>query len=83
MAAAFHACKVFAPPMVERKRGSIIAVSSGLSRHPGEGFCAHSAAKSALDAFMKSLALELGPKGVRVNVVAPGRAGHRTSIASP
>ena len=38
----------------------------------GEGFCAHSTAKSGLDAFVKSLALELGPSGVRVNVVAPG-----------
>jgi 3-oxoacyl-[acyl-carrier protein] reductase len=33
---------------------------------------AHSSAKSALDAFSKSLALELGPYGIRVNVVAPG-----------
>jgi len=35
------------------------------------GFVAHSAAKSALDGFSKSLALELGPRGIRVNVVAP------------
>jgi 3-oxoacyl-[acyl-carrier protein] reductase len=49
-----------------------VIVSSGLSRHPGMGFCAHSSAKSALDAFAKSLALELGPSGIRVNVVAPG-----------
>ncbi len=69
---AFFCCKAFVPGMVERKRGSIVAVSSGLSRHPGYGFCAHSTAKSGLDAFMKSLALELGPSGVRVNVVAPG-----------
>src|SRR5512134_3009710 len=46
--------------------------SSGLSRVPGEGFCAHSTAKSGLDAFLKSLAFELGPKGIRVNIVAPG-----------
>jgi 3-oxoacyl-[acyl-carrier protein] reductase len=58
--------------MVERRKGSVIAISSGLSRHPGEGFCAHSTAKSGLDAFVRSLAFELGPNGVRVNVVAPG-----------
>lgn len=70
--AAFFCCKAFVPPMVERKTGCVIGISSGLSRHPGNGFCAHSTAKSALDSFMKSLAFELGPKGIRVNVVAPG-----------
>jgi 3-oxoacyl-[acyl-carrier protein] reductase len=35
-------------------------------------FCAHSAAKGGLDAFMRALALELGPHGIRVNVVGPG-----------
>lgn len=72
LSAAFFCCKAFIPPMVERKNGCVIGISSGLSRHPGNGFCAHSTAKSALDAFMKSLAFELGPRGVRVNVVAPG-----------
>ena len=70
--ASFFCCRAVVPSMVERGRGSIIAVSSGLSRHPGFGFCAHSTAKSALDAFARALALELGPRGIRVNVVAPG-----------
>ncbi len=70
--AAFYCCQATVPSMMERKRGNIIAVSSGLSRHPGMGFVAHSTAKSALDAFVKSLALELGPSGIRVNTVAPG-----------
>jgi 3-oxoacyl-[acyl-carrier protein] reductase len=72
LSAAFACCKAFVPAMVERKGGSVVAVSSQLSRQPGQGFIAHSTAKSGLDAFMKSLALELGPSGVRVNVVAPG-----------
>jgi len=72
LAAAFHCTRAVVPGMVERGTGCIIAVSSGLSRHPGPGFCAHSTAKSGLDAFAKSLALELGPHGIRVNVVAPG-----------
>jgi 3-oxoacyl-[acyl-carrier protein] reductase len=72
LASAFHACKAAVPGMIARGRGCIIAVSSGLSRQPGEGFCAHTTAKSGLDGFMKSLALELGPHGIRVNVVAPG-----------
>jgi len=72
MKAAFFCVKAVAPGMLERKKGCIVAVSSGLSRHPGFGFCAHSTAKSALDALMKSLAFELGPAGIRVNTVAPG-----------
>lgn len=72
MKAAFNCCKAVVPGMVARNSGSVIAISSGLSRHPGQGFCAHSSAKSALDAFIKSLALELGPSGVRANAVAPG-----------
>jgi 3-oxoacyl-[acyl-carrier protein] reductase len=72
LASAFHPCKAAVPGMIQRGRGCIIAVSSGLSRQPGPGFSAHTTAKSGLDGFMKSLALELGPHGIRVNVVAPG-----------
>jgi len=70
--AAFFACQEVVPGMIERKSGSIVMVSSGLSRYPGPGFVAHSTAKSGLDAFAKSLAAELGPYGIRVNVIAPG-----------
>lgn len=69
---AFFPCKAVVPSMMEHKQGTIIAVSSGLSRHPGFGFIAHSTAKSGLDAFIKSLALELGSHGIRANVVSPG-----------
>ena len=72
MKASFFCCKAVLPGMIERKKGRIVNVSSGLSRRPGMGFIAHSSAKSALDAFSKSLALELGPHGITVNVVAPG-----------
>lgn len=69
---AFFLCKEVVPPMVQRRKGNIIAISTGLSRHPGLGFLAHSSAKAALDAFVRSLAFELGPHGIRVNVIAPG-----------
>ena len=72
LGAAFHCVKAVVPSMIERRSGCIVAVSSGLSRRAGPGFCAHSTAKSGLDAFGRSLALELGPQGIRVNVVAPG-----------
>jgi 3-oxoacyl-[acyl-carrier protein] reductase len=72
LGAAFHGCKAVVPSMIARRSGCIVFISSGLSRRSGPGFCAHSAAKSGLDAFARSLALELGPHGIRVNVVAPG-----------
>lgn len=70
--AAFFCCQAVLPAMRERRSGCIVAVSSTLGRRPGEGFSAHSCAKSGLDGLMRALALELGPIGIRVNVVAPG-----------
>lgn len=69
---AFFCCKEVVPMMQKKKEGCIIAVSSGLSRTPGPGYIAHSTAKSGLDAFVKSLAYELGADGIRVNAIAPG-----------
>lgn len=69
---AFYPCKAIVPSMVEQKRGCIIAVSSIASRFFIGGFSSHSTAKSGLDGFVKSLAVELGPLGIRVNAVAPG-----------
>lgn len=69
---AFFCCKAVVPGMIERRSGSIVAISSTLSRHSSPGFIAHCTAKSGLDAFVRSLATELGPHGIRVNVVAPG-----------
>ena len=77
MGAAFHGCRAVVPQMLERQKldgrgGSIVAITSGLARNPGWGFCAHSAAKAALEGFVRALACELGPMGIRVNAVAPG-----------
>ncbi|PKK83459.1 MAG: short-chain dehydrogenase [candidate division Zixibacteria bacterium HGW-Zixibacteria-1] len=68
----FHPAQLVIPQMIERKKGCIVGISSGLSRHPGFGFSSHTTAKSGVDGLMKSLALELGPFGIRVNTVAPG-----------
>ena len=70
--ALFYPCQAIAPGMLQRKSGSIVALSSSLSKRSGEGFVAQSTAKAALDAFVRALAVELGPGGVRVNTVAPG-----------
>jgi 3-oxoacyl-[acyl-carrier protein] reductase len=68
---AFFPCKAVVPSMIQHRRGCIIAISSFSSRQPTEGFCAVSAAKSGLDGFVKSLALELGSYNIRVNAIAP------------
>jgi len=68
----FFCAKAVVPGMIERKSGCIIAISSTLSRHSSPGFIAHCTAKSGLDAFVRSLATELGQFGIRANVVAPG-----------
>lgn len=68
----FYPLQEIIPGMVLRKSGCIVGISSGLSREPGFGFSAHTTVKSAVDGLMKSLALELGMYGIRVNTVAPG-----------
>jgi NAD(P)-dependent dehydrogenase (short-subunit alcohol dehydrogenase family) len=70
--AIFYPCQAVAPEMLRRKNGSIVAVSSSLSKRSNEGFLAQSTAKAAVDAFVRALAAELGPGGVRINTVAPG-----------
>ena len=46
-------------------------MSSELARHPKAGFCALSMAKGAVEAAARAMAEKFGPRGVRVNTVAP------------
>ena len=68
----FNPCKIILPSMIEKRKGCIISVSSGLSKKPGGGFIAHSAAKAALNMMSSSLSHEVGQYGIRVNAIAPG-----------
>lgn len=52
--------------------GRILNVSTGLSRYAMAGTGVYAAAKSALEAVARSLAIELGPRRIAVNTVAPG-----------
>lgn len=72
MAALYNCSQAVLRNMVPRKSGKLIFISSGLSRNPGYGFSAHSAAKSAVDSIAKVMAVELGPEGITVNVIGPG-----------
>lgn len=66
------------PPMRAQRRGSVVMVASAVYRHPKVGFGAYNVAKHALIGLARSLALELGPDGIRVNTLAPGKiAGER------
>jgi NAD(P)-dependent dehydrogenase (short-subunit alcohol dehydrogenase family) len=52
--------------------GRIVNVSSGLARFSLPGYCAYAAMKGAVEVLTRYLAKELGPRGIAVNVVAPG-----------
>jgi NAD(P)-dependent dehydrogenase (short-subunit alcohol dehydrogenase family) len=65
------ATQAAARPMVERGRGSIICVSS-VAAMRGHGRTAYAAAKAGVIGFVRTCAAQLGPKGVRVNAIAPG-----------
>ncbi|MDX3382267.1 SDR family NAD(P)-dependent oxidoreductase [Streptomyces niveiscabiei] len=68
----FHCVQSALPDMVRARWGRIINISSS-STHSGQPFMAHYvAAKSAVNGLTKSLALELGPKGITVNAIPPG-----------
>jgi 3-oxoacyl-[acyl-carrier protein] reductase len=69
MTAAFTPVQAVLPSMLGKGRGSIIAISSALSRSPVPGFSVLTVSKAALEAFMRALAVELGPHGIRVNTI--------------
>jgi len=52
--------------------GSIIAISSISSRVGAKGLCAYCASKGALESSIRAMALELAPKNIRINAIAPG-----------
>jgi NAD(P)-dependent dehydrogenase (short-subunit alcohol dehydrogenase family) len=52
--------------------GRIVNVSSSLTRHVSPGTSVYSATKAAVEVLARSLAVELGPRGIRINAVAPG-----------
>lgn len=72
LAGIYFPAQVVAPLMMERKRGSIVAISSNISRRPTGETSAHAAGKASVDAFVRAMATELGPYNIRVNSVAPG-----------
>ncbi|HEU0164962.1 MAG TPA: glucose 1-dehydrogenase [Thermomicrobiales bacterium] len=62
----------FAPSMAERGKGAIVNLSSMVGEYGDPNYGAYGASKSAINLLTKSWAAEFGPRGVRVNAVAPG-----------
>ena len=68
----FNLTNEIIPDMVSRKMGNIIAVSSMWGQTGASCEALYAATKGAVDSYVKSLAKELGPSGIRVNAVSPG-----------
>lgn len=69
---AFYLCvRACLPGMTEKKSGRIIVVSTRLAQQPLPRMGAYAAAKSALESMADTMAIELGPLGIAVNVVTP------------
>ena len=64
-----HACT---PIMMRQKDGSIINMASVVGVHGNAGQCNYSASKAGMIALAKSIAQEMGAKGIRANAIAPG-----------
>ena len=67
-----HCCREASRRMMNRRRGSIVNLSSVAGQRPGRGQSNYAASKGAVEALSRALAVELAPRGVRVNAVAPG-----------
>ena len=69
---AFNFCRACTPVMMRQRSGSIINMSSVVGVHGNAGQCNYAASKAGIIGLTKSIAAELGSRGVRANVVAPG-----------
>jgi 3-oxoacyl-[acyl-carrier protein] reductase len=72
LSSVFYTCRAVTRPMMKKRGGSIVNVSSIVGVHGNWGQTNYAASKAGIIGFTKSLARELGSRGVRANVVAPG-----------
>jgi len=68
----FNVTRAVAPHMIARRAGKIINVSSVAGEKGGRGQTNYAASKGAINAFTRALAVELAPRRITVNAVAPG-----------
>jgi 3-oxoacyl-[acyl-carrier protein] reductase len=72
LSSVFYTCRAVTRPMMKKRAGSIVNISSIVGVHGNWGQTNYAASKAGIIGFTKSLARELGSRNVRANVVAPG-----------
>jgi 3-oxoacyl-[acyl-carrier protein] reductase len=83
LSSCFYTCRAAARGMMKRRAGAIVNVSSVVGVHGNPGQANYSASKAGIIGFTKALARELGVRGVRANVVAPGYVKTRLTEVLP
>ena len=83
LSSVFYTCRAVTRPMMKKRAGSIVNVSSIVGLHGNWGQTNYAASKAGIIGFTKSLARELGSRGVRANVVAPGYVQTRLTEVIP
>ncbi len=72
LSSVFYTCRAVTRPMMKKRRGAIVNISSVVGVHGNWGQTNYAASKAGIIGFTKSLARELGSRNIRANVVAPG-----------
>jgi len=72
LSSVFYTCRAVTRPMMKKRAGSIVNISSVVGVHGNWGQTNYAASKAGIIGFTKSLARELGSRNIRANVVAPG-----------
>ena len=72
LSSVFRLCKLATRPMMKARSGRIIDIASVVGQTGNAGQSNYAAAKAGIIGFGKSLARELGPRGITVNTIAPG-----------
>lgn len=79
----FYTCRAVARGMMRRRAGAIVNITSIVGLHGNPGQTNYAASKAGIIGLTKSLARELGSRGVRVNAVAPGYVTTRLTTELP
>jgi 3-oxoacyl-[acyl-carrier protein] reductase len=70
--AAFRLLRAALKPMILKRSGNIVVVSSTAAQRPGVGQSAYASSKAAVETFVRITARETAARGIRINAVAPG-----------